>query len=176
LVRREHTFGSDWIKTTNTGGYFSAGDDPARVTWFDDEMEVLTATARQLSMPVAVHTGAADGCKQAIRFGARSIEHAYLIDSEGLQMAEKAGALASSDYGLLDENTFAPRPNYWAALLWRKLMGATVLKPGVSPGPNRQLYAQCLRDVREGWRFSPSIRIETLLKNWRFQLIRNATR
>lgn len=92
LVRREHTFGSDWIKTTNTGGYFSPGDDPARVTWFDDEMEVLTSTAHQLGMPVAVHTGAAEGCKQAIRFGARSIEHAYLIDSEGIQMAEKAGS------------------------------------------------------------------------------------
>ena len=38
LVRREHTFGSDCIKTTNTAGYFIAGDDPARVTWFDDEM------------------------------------------------------------------------------------------------------------------------------------------
>ncbi len=92
LVRREHTFGGDWIKTTNTGGYFSAGDDPARVTWFDNEMEILTSTAHQLGMPVAVHTGAADGCKQAIRFGARSIEHAYLIDSEGLQMAEQAGS------------------------------------------------------------------------------------
>ena len=92
LVRREHTFGSDWIKTTNTGGYFSAGDDPARVTWFDDEMEVLTSTAHQLGMPVAVHTGAAEGCKQAIRYGARSIEHAYLIDSEGIQMAERAGS------------------------------------------------------------------------------------
>jgi hypothetical protein len=32
LVRREHTFGCDWVKTTNTGGYFSPGDDPARVT------------------------------------------------------------------------------------------------------------------------------------------------
>ena len=92
LVRREHVFGSDWIKTTNTGGYFSAGDDPARVTWFDDEMEVLTATARQLGMPVAVHTGAAEGCKQAIRSGARSLEHAYLIDAEAIQMAEKAGS------------------------------------------------------------------------------------
>jgi len=92
LVRREHTFGSDWIKTTNTGGYFSAGDDPARVTWFDDEMEVLTSTARQLGMPVAVHTGAAEGCKQAVRFGARSLEHAYLIDSEGIEMARQAGS------------------------------------------------------------------------------------
>jgi imidazolonepropionase-like amidohydrolase len=92
LVRREHTFGSDWIKTTNTGGYFSAGDDPARVTWFDNEMEALTSTAHQLGMPVAVHTGAAAGCKQAIRFGARSLEHAYLIDSEGIEMAERSGS------------------------------------------------------------------------------------
>lgn len=92
LVRREHTFGSDWIKTTNTGGYFSPGDDPARVTWFDDEMGALTSTAHQLGLPVAVHTGAADGCKQAIRCGARSLEHAYLIDGDGIDMAEKAGA------------------------------------------------------------------------------------
>lgn len=92
LVRREHVFGSDWIKTTNTGGYFSAGDDPARVTWFDEEMQALTSAAHQLGMPVAVHTGAAEGCKQAIRFGARSIEHAYLIDSEGLAMATQSGA------------------------------------------------------------------------------------
>jgi imidazolonepropionase-like amidohydrolase len=92
LVRREHTYGSDWIKTTNTGGYFSDGDDPARVTWFDDEMEALTSAAHQLGMPVAVHTGAAEGCKQAIRFGARSLEHAYLIDREGLEMAAQSGA------------------------------------------------------------------------------------
>jgi heparanase 1 len=58
--------------------------------------------------------------------------------------------LASSDYGLLDENTFAPRPNYWAALLWRKLMGTTVLKPGIWPSPSLHLYAQCLRNVPGG--------------------------
>jgi hypothetical protein len=39
--------------------------------------------------------------------------------------------LAASDYGLLDENTFQPRPNYWAALLWRRLMGEAVFDPGV---------------------------------------------
>jgi heparanase len=58
--------------------------------------------------------------------------------------------LASSDYGLLDENTFAPRPNYWAALLWRKLMGTTTLKPDVSLTPSLHLYAQCLRNVPGG--------------------------
>ncbi|MBX7161461.1 MAG: hypothetical protein K1X95_14320 [Acidimicrobiia bacterium] len=35
--------------------------------------------------------------------------------------------LAASDYGLLDEIGFTPRPNYWAALLWQRLMGTEVL-------------------------------------------------
>jgi imidazolonepropionase-like amidohydrolase len=46
------------------------------VTWFDEEMEALTSIVCQLGMPVTVHTGAAEGCKQAIRYGARSLEHA----------------------------------------------------------------------------------------------------
>jgi heparanase len=53
--------------------------------------------------------------------------------------------LASSDYGLLDQTTFMPRPDYWAALLWRRFMGTTVLDAGVSPS-GLHLYAQCLRD------------------------------
>lgn len=51
--------------------------------------------------------------------------------------------LASSEYGLLDSNTFLPRPNYWAALLWHRLMGTTVLNAGPLR-PDLQVYAQCL--------------------------------
>jgi hypothetical protein len=58
--------------------------------------------------------------------------------------------LAASDYGLLDEMTYEPRPNYWAALLWRKLMGTTVLDAGPSPAPSLHLYAQCLRGAPGG--------------------------
>jgi len=107
FVRREHTFGSDWIKTTNTGGYFSPGDDPARVTWFDDEMNILAATARQLGMPVAVHTGAAEGCRQAIRAGVRSLEHAYLIDHEALGMAKEAGTFVVPTMQMTQEDLHA---------------------------------------------------------------------
>jgi imidazolonepropionase-like amidohydrolase len=92
LVRMEHAFGGDWIKTMNTGGYMSVGDDPAKVTWFEDEMMTLSQTAHQLGLPLGVHTGAAEGCKQALRAGARSLEHCYLIDDDGIAMAEKAGA------------------------------------------------------------------------------------
>jgi hypothetical protein len=58
--------------------------------------------------------------------------------------------LAASDYGLLDEKTYEPRPNYWAALLWHRTMGATVLDPGPSPSPALHLYAQCLRGTPGG--------------------------
>ncbi len=75
-------------------------------------------------------------------------EHASLAQ-RGVQVIAH-NTLASSDYGLLDENTFAPRPNYWAALLWHKLMGTTVLKPEPSPEPNVHLYAQCLKDTPGG--------------------------
>src|SRR6185437_4410952 len=92
LVRMEHAFGGDWIKTMNTGGYMSFGDDPAKVTWFEDEMQCLSETARQLGLPVAVHTGAAEGCKQALRAGVRSLEHCYLIDDDGIALAEQSGA------------------------------------------------------------------------------------
>jgi heparanase len=51
--------------------------------------------------------------------------------------------LASSDYGLLDEETLEPRPNYWAALLWKRLMGNRVLKPGVVSEQATRVYAQC---------------------------------
>jgi hypothetical protein len=58
--------------------------------------------------------------------------------------------LAASDYGLLDENTYLPRPNYWSALLWHKLMGTTVLDPGVVRAPNLYIYGHCLRNYPGG--------------------------
>ncbi|WP_414476076.1 hypothetical protein [Microvirga sp. M2] len=52
--------------------------------------------------------------------------------------------LAVSDYALIDRDTMEPRPNYWAALLWRRLMGSTVLDTGVPLREGLHLYAQCL--------------------------------
>jgi hypothetical protein len=57
--------------------------------------------------------------------------------------------LAASDYGLLDQTTLTPRPNYWGALLWRKLMGRIVLDIGVRE-TGLHVYAHCLRDVAGG--------------------------
>ncbi len=58
--------------------------------------------------------------------------------------------LAASDYGMLDENTLQPRPNYWGALLWRRLMGPTVLDAGVPIQAGLHVYAHCQRGMPGG--------------------------
>ncbi|MEH2568610.1 hypothetical protein V1289_008237 [Bradyrhizobium sp. AZCC 2289] len=58
--------------------------------------------------------------------------------------------LAASDYGLLDEKNFVPRPNYWGALLWRRLMGTTVLESGVPIQAGLHVYAHCQHGTPDG--------------------------
>ena len=58
--------------------------------------------------------------------------------------------LAASDYGLLDERTLEPRANYWGALLWRQLMGTTVLDAGLPIQPGLHVYAHCQKDRSGG--------------------------
>jgi hypothetical protein len=57
--------------------------------------------------------------------------------------------LAASDYGLIEQQTFIPRPNYWAALLWHRLMGEVVLDAGPLR-PGLHVYGHCLRGQRGG--------------------------
>ena len=58
--------------------------------------------------------------------------------------------LASSDYGLLNEDTYEPRPNYWAALLWNRTMGTVVLDPGAPKDQPLRVYAQCSKESKGG--------------------------
>lgn len=57
--------------------------------------------------------------------------------------------LAAGEYALIDEFTHEPRPNYWAALLWRRLMSETVLDTGANT-TSLHVYAHCLRDQPGG--------------------------
>jgi hypothetical protein len=79
----------------------------------------------------------------------RYLNQLGILAQRGVQVVMH-NTLDSSDYGLLDERDYTPRPKYWGALLWRRLMGTTVLQPGASPSPDLHLYAHCLRGVRGG--------------------------
>jgi hypothetical protein len=52
--------------------------------------------------------------------------------------------LAASDYALIDDRTGEPRPSYWAAVLWRRLLGEAVLDAGPLK-PGFHIYAHSLR-------------------------------
>jgi hypothetical protein len=58
--------------------------------------------------------------------------------------------LVASDYGLLNDKTFEPKPSYWGALLWRRIMGTTVLDSGVPIREGLHAYAHCLRGTPGG--------------------------
>jgi len=79
----------------------------------------------------------------------RYLNQLGLLAKLGVQVVMH-NTLDASDYALIDESDLTPRPNYWAAVLWRKLMGTTVLDAGGSPSPNLYIYAQCLRGTPGG--------------------------
>ena len=54
--------------------------------------------------------------------------------------------LAASDYSLLTSDTFQPKPDFWAAVLWKQTMGTTVLNPLAPSDPALRIYAHCAKD------------------------------
>jgi Glycosyl hydrolase family 79, N-terminal domain len=79
----------------------------------------------------------------------RYLDQLGRLARDGVQVVMH-NTLAASDYGLLDETTFNPRPSYWAALLWHRLMGQVVLDPGLSREPDLHVYAHCHPRTRGG--------------------------
>ena len=59
--------------------------------------------------------------------------------------------LASSDYGYLKHGTYEPRPSYFAALLWKRLMGNTVYASGEPVREGARVYAHSRKDGKPGY-------------------------
>jgi hypothetical protein len=74
----------------------------------------------------------------------RYLDQLGRLAKQGVQVVMH-NTLDASDYGLMDEDSLLPRPNYWAALLWRRFMGPTVLESGVPIKEGLHLYAHSLR-------------------------------
>jgi hypothetical protein len=53
--------------------------------------------------------------------------------------------LSGSNYGLIDDDTLVPRPDYWTSVLWRRLMGDRVLDAAAGRDPLLRVYAHCTR-------------------------------
>lgn len=98
-VREEIKFGSDWIKLLVTGAYQSVGDNPRNVAFSPEELRAAVEEANRHGVPVAAHAHAAEGIKQSVAAGVRSIEHGTFIDDEAIRMmAEKGTFLVPTIY------------------------------------------------------------------------------
>ena len=58
--------------------------------------------------------------------------------------------LAASDYAYLDRDTHDPRPNYFAVLLWNRLMGTTVYDTGEPIREGAHVFAHSRKDGKSG--------------------------
>ena len=86
-VRRQRKFGAEVIKVCATGGVFSRNTTPGQQQLSEEELRAIANEAHQWGMRVAAHTHGADGIKAAIRAGIDTIEHASLVDAEGIKLA-----------------------------------------------------------------------------------------
>ncbi len=116
-VREVRKFGAEVIKTCATGGVFSRNTEVGQQQQREEELRAIAEEARMWGLTTAAHAHGAEGIKAAIRAGITTIEHASLIDEEGIRLAKARGTFLAMDiynteftqaegrkYGVLEDN------------------------------------------------------------------------
>ena len=80
--------GADFIKLIATGAVLAVGSDAGALELTPAEMQAACDEAKRLGTYCIAHAHGTEGIKAAMRAGAWMIEHASLIDDEGLVMAK----------------------------------------------------------------------------------------
>jgi imidazolonepropionase-like amidohydrolase len=88
-VREVIKYGADLIKICASGGVLSKGDLPGAEQYTLEEMKAIAEEAHKLGRKVAAHAHGTQAIKDAIVAGIDSIEHASLIDEEGIELAKQ---------------------------------------------------------------------------------------
>ncbi len=117
MVRTMKKYGARAIKICATGGVFSHGDTPGAQQMTLETMKAMVDEAHMAGMKVAAHAHGASGIREAVLAGVDTIEHASLVDDEGIKVAKERGAyfgmdIYNTDYtqaegkknGVLEEN------------------------------------------------------------------------
>jgi imidazolonepropionase-like amidohydrolase len=86
-VREQRKYGAEVIKVCATGGVFSRNTEPGQQQLSEEELRAIADEARQWGLRTAAHAHGAEGIKAAIRAGIDTIEHASLVDAEGIRLA-----------------------------------------------------------------------------------------
>src|ERR1039458_8639648 len=90
-IREQVKYGVDVIKIMASGGVLSKGDQPGAPQYTLEELKVAADTAHQAGRKIAAHAHGTQSIKWAIEAGIDSIEHASLVDDEGIALAKAHG-------------------------------------------------------------------------------------
>jgi imidazolonepropionase-like amidohydrolase len=96
-VRQLAHDGVDHIKVLSTGAVLTHGSNPRSLEFTLEELQAAVNEAKNFGLRVAAHAHAAEGVKNAIRAGVASVEHATLIDDEGIALAKERGTYLDMD-------------------------------------------------------------------------------
>jgi imidazolonepropionase-like amidohydrolase len=97
VVRAQVKYGVDVIKILATGGVLSKGDSPGAPQYTLEELKVAAEEAHMAGRKIAAHAHGAQGIKNSILSGIDSVEHASLIDDEGIRLAKERGVYLVMD-------------------------------------------------------------------------------
>jgi imidazolonepropionase-like amidohydrolase len=89
--------GVDHIKVLSTGGVLTHGSSPIATEFTLEELQAAVEEAHAFGLRVEAHAHNAQGIKNAVRAGVASVEHATLIDDEGIALAKKNGTYLDMD-------------------------------------------------------------------------------
>jgi len=96
-VRELLANGADFIKVIATGAVFTSGTAPTRPEYSEAEIRAAVEEAAKAGAYVIAHAHGAEGIKNAVRAGVRSIEHASYLDAEGISLMKERGAWLVAD-------------------------------------------------------------------------------
>ena len=97
LVRFEVKNGADLIKMLASAGVLSEEESVGAPQFTQEEMNAVVDEASMWGRKVAAHAHGAEAIKRALRAGVASVEHASLIDDEGIRLAKEKGAYLVMD-------------------------------------------------------------------------------
>ena len=89
--------GADHIKVLSSGAVLTHGSNPKSQEFTPEELQAAVDAASHFGLRVAAHAHSPEGIKNAIRAGVASVEHATMIDEEGIALAKQHGTYLDMD-------------------------------------------------------------------------------
>ena len=89
--------GADHIKVLSSGAVLTHGSNPNSQEFTLEELQAAVDEASHFGLRVEAHAHSPSGIKNAIRAGVASVEHATMIDDEGIALAKQHGTYLDMD-------------------------------------------------------------------------------